>query len=111
MNFISRKIVRAFNVAVWTYLPPCKEMVRTASDSMDRKLGPGERMIFKLHLMACEPCVKYLEQSKLIRKAIEEMEAEQIARSEKPALSDEARERLKDLLKTSMSLFALLSMF
>jgi len=111
MNFVSRKIVRMFNVAVWTYLPPCKEMVQTASDSLDRKLSFRERVVFKLHLMACEPCVRYLEQSKLIRKAIEEMEAEQIANSEKPTLSEESRERIKQLLKSSMGLFALFSIF
>jgi hypothetical protein len=100
-----------FNVAVWTYLPPCKEMVQTASDSLDRKLGPMERVIFKLHLMACEPCVKYLEQSKFIRKAIEEMEAEEIAVTERPTLSEEARERMKQMLRNSAGLLALLWLF
>jgi hypothetical protein len=61
--------------------------------------------------MACEPCVKYLEQSKFIRKAIEEMEAEEIDVTERPTLSEEARERMKQMLRNSAGLLALLWLF
>ena len=112
MNIVFRKLQRIFNVAVWRYLPPCKEIVRTASDSLDRKLKLRERVVMKLHLWACLPCVRYLEQSKYIREAMHEYDesrANEIQQSK--GLSDEARARLKDLLKTSAGLFALFSVF
>lgn len=112
MNIVFRKLQRMSNVAVWRYLPPCKEIAQTLSDSLDRELSVRERVVTKLHLWACLPCVRYLEQSRYIRNAMHEYEerrATEIPQSN--GLSDEARERLKDLLKTSAGLFALFSVF
>jgi len=111
MNIVFRKLQRIFNVAVWRYLPPCKEVVQTLSDSLDRKLTVRERAVTKLHLWACLPCVRYLEQSKYIRNAMQEYEGRRAAELQSKGLSDEARERLKDLLKTSAGLFALFTVF
>ncbi len=109
MNIVFRKLQRIFNVAVWRYLPPCKEIVRTASDSLDRKLSIRERVVTKLHLWACLPCVRYLEQSKYIRDAMHEYEERRASELQSKTLSDDARARLKDILKTSVGLFALFS--
>ena len=111
MNIVFRKLQRIFNVAVWHYLPPCKEIVRTVSDSFDRKLSIRERIAMKLHLWACLPCVRYLEQSKYVREAMHEYENHRATDLQSKTLSDEARARLKDILKTSAGLFALFSVF
>jgi hypothetical protein len=111
MNIVFRKMQRIFNVAVWRYLPPCKEIVKTLSTSLDRKLTIRERVVTKLHLWACLPCVRYLEQSKYIEDAMHEYEESRAAEVQSKGLSEEARERLKDLLKTSAGLFALFSVF
>ena len=111
MNIVFRKLQRIFNVAVWRYLPPCKEIVGTASDSLDRKLSVRESVVMRLHLWACLPCVRYLEQSKYIRDALHEYDDRRASELQSKVLSDETRERLKDLLKTSAGLFALFSVF
>jgi hypothetical protein len=111
MNIVFRKLQRIFNIAVWRYLPPCKEIVRTASDSLDRKLSLRERIVMKLHFWACLPCVRYFEQSKYIHGAMREFEENRAAELQQKGLSDDARARLKDLLKSSIGLFALFSIF
>ena len=106
MNWIVKKIRRAFNVAAWTYLPPCKDIVKIISASLDRKLTLRERTILKLHLAACEPCVRYLDQSKLLSGAAHTIDDELKNDLYAGRLSDDARERIKDVLKASSGLFA-----
>jgi hypothetical protein len=106
MKWIARKLKRIFNVAAWTYLPPCKEIVKIISASLDRKLTVRERVILKLHLAACEPCVRYLDQSKLLSTAAHTMDEELKNDLYAGRLSDDARERIKNILKASSGLFA-----
>ena len=108
MNWIAKKIRRAFNVAAWTYLPPCKDVVKIISASLDRKLTVRERIILKLHLAACEPCVRYMDQSHLLSSAAHTMDSDLKSDLYAGRLSDEARERIKDILKASSGLFALI---
>ena len=108
MNWIIQKTRRAFNVAVWTYLPPCKDIVKIISASLDRKLTLRERAVLKLHLVACEPCVKYLDQSKLLSSAAHTIDDDLKNDLYAGRLSDEARERIKNILKASSSLFAVI---
>lgn len=106
MKWIARKLKRTFNVAAWTYLPPCKEIVKIISASLDRKLTVRERVILRLHLAACEPCVRYLDQSKLLSTAAHTMDEELKNDLYAGRLSDDARERIKNILKASSGLFA-----
>jgi hypothetical protein len=106
MNWITRKLRRAFNVAAWTHLPPCKEIVKIISASLDRKLTFRERIILKLHLAACEPCARYMDQSQLLSSAAHTIDENLKNDLYAGRLSDEARERLKDILKASSGLFA-----
>jgi len=108
MKWIFNKIRRAFNVATWTYLPPCKEIVKIISASLDRKLTRRERVILKLHLAACEPCVRYLDQSYFLSNAVQQIDDEMKSDLYSGRLSDEARDRIKDILRASAGLFALL---
>jgi len=108
MKWILKKIRRAFNVAAWTYLPPCKEIVKIITASLDRKLTLRERIVLKLHLAACEPCVHFLDQSQLLSSAAHSMDDKLKSELYAGRLSHEARERIKDILKASSGLFALL---
>jgi hypothetical protein len=106
MNWILKKIKRAFNVAAWTYLPPCKEIVKIISASLDRKLTIREKIILKLHLAACEPCVRYMDQSQLLSNAAHTIDEELKSDLYAGRLSNDARERIKNILKSSSGLFA-----
>jgi hypothetical protein len=90
-----------FNVLVWRKLPPCREMVKIITSSLDAKLSWSEWILMKLHLLACDPCVNFLKQVKFIRTALghggERMEEAQ----QHISLSDAARERLKDALNSA----------
>jgi Putative zinc-finger len=108
MKWILKKIRRAFNMAAWTYLPPCKEIAKIISASLDRKLTFRERLILKLHLAACEPCVRYMDQSHFLSNAVHQIEDELKSDLYSGRLSDEARDRIKNMLKASAGLFALL---
>ena len=100
-----------FNVAAWTYLPACKEIVKIISASLDRKLTLRERLILKLHLMACEPCVRYLDQSQLLSNAAHQLDDELKSDLYEGRLSEEARQRIKNILNASTGLLALLLVF
>ena len=106
MNWIVNKLRRTLYVAAWRYLPPCKDIVKIISASLDRKLTLRERLIMKLHLAACEPCVRYLDQSKLLSTAAQTIDEELKNDLYAGRLSDDARERIKNILKASSGLFA-----
>jgi len=97
-----------FSVVAWTYLPPCKEIVKIITASLDRKLTVQERIILKLHLAACKPCVHFLDQSHLLSSAAHTMDQELKDDLYAGRLSDDARERIKNMLKASSGLFAFL---
>ena len=106
--WIVKKAKSAFNTVVWNYLPPCRQVVKIISASLDRKLTIRERVILRLHLAACEPCVHFLEQSQLLSVAAHTMDESMKSDLYAGRLSDEAKERIKNILKASSSLFALL---
>ena len=74
-------------------LPVCQQVVEMISQSMERKLTLRESINLKLHLWICAWCQWYMEHLHLIRDAAR-------AKGESPdltgpALSAEARERIK----------------
>lgn len=99
---IYQKLRRLYNRWVWRNLPPCKEIVKKLSASLDRKLPAKERIIVKLHLAACTPCVRFLDQIEFLRDALHLHDEEIAEEIPTPAMSSEARERLKNALKSSI---------
>ncbi|HJU54930.1 MAG TPA: hypothetical protein VJ715_10170 [Pyrinomonadaceae bacterium] len=83
-------------------LPTCEEVLPVLSESLERKLTLRERVMLRLHFLICVYCVRYLRQLRLMRGAVrarsEQMNQEDNT-SAAPALSDEARERLKRALE------------
>jgi hypothetical protein len=78
-------------------LPTCQQTVEKISQSMERKLTLGERINLKLHLWICAWCQWYLEHLQIIRETARAKAAESpdLNSITGPALSAEARERIK----------------
>lgn len=102
------KLRRAKNRMILRTLPPCKEIVKIVSASLDRPLTLRERFLMKLHLVACKPCVRYMEQSHFLSSAVTQMDEHLKDELFTGKLSDDARDRIKNILKTSAGLYALL---
>ncbi len=78
-------------------LPSCKELLPLISQSLERPLSLRERVVLKTHLFVCAWCDWYLRQLHLLRntlRAAPDTDKSPAA----PALSTEARERLKRAL-------------
>jgi hypothetical protein len=105
---IISKLRRAKNRMILRTLPPCKEIVKIVSASLDRPLTFRERFLMKLHLVACKPCVRYMEQSHFLSSAVTQMDEHLKDELFTGKLSDDARQRIKNMLKTSAGLFTLL---
>ena len=83
--------------------PSCQDMTRLLSESMDRPLPPGIRIKMRLHFLICKWCERYKNQLVFLRQALrrkpDEVEGEAAASS--TALSPEAKDRLKQILRRS----------
>jgi putative zinc finger protein len=99
---IKQKIRRSISLAILRYLPPCKQIVQIISASFDRRLTLRERMILKLHLYACRPCVRYFEQSEFLSKATHQLDDKLKKEVFSGTLSDEARRRIKNTLLSAI---------
>ena len=96
---IKFKIRRAVNRFLLRRLPPCKDLVPILSASLDRKLTLKEKTVMRLHLFACKPCVRYIEQTSFLSKATHQLDEEQKNEFYAGRLSESARKRIKDLLQ------------
>lgn len=105
---IIQKFRQTRNLLFLRALPPCKEIVKIVSASLDRKLTLRERAVMRLHLVACKPCVRYMEQSQFLQAAASQLDEDLKEELFTGRLSDEARARIKNALKASAGLFALL---
>jgi hypothetical protein len=79
-------------------VPPCQHAVEKISQSMDGKVTMRERIDFKLHLSICAWCQRYMEQLDTIREAarVKSIESPDLQTTPTaPALSNEARERIR----------------
>jgi hypothetical protein len=91
-----------FNLFVWKKLPPCRDMVKIITASMDGKLSWRDWLMMKLHLVACDPCVNFLKQLKLIRTALlRKSEQVEVDAEQHISLSDAARDRIKNALDSA----------
>jgi hypothetical protein len=87
-------------------LPPCEEITRLISASMDRRLSVRERITLRLHLWICVWCARYLEQVHFLRATLrqhaEHLKDEAYLPDGEPSatasLSPEARARIRRAL-------------
>lgn len=106
-----QKLRREFNRFLLRRLPPCKEIAMLISQSLDRRLGLRERLVLRLHLVACRPCERYLQQSEFLSSAINVMNDDEKEALYEGALSASARERIKSALRSAAPLAAFTCLF
>lgn len=82
-------------------MPSCKDYVPVLSESLDRELSLYKKIIVKLHLATCPACVRYLKQIRFVREASQRCGKNILETEPDVRLSDETRERLKNILKDS----------
>ncbi|RMH62910.1 MAG: zf-HC2 domain-containing protein [Zetaproteobacteria bacterium] len=70
----------------------CLEATRLASDALERRLTPMERLRLRLHLMMCAMCRRCVEQFKLIH-------ALAAQNTDTPTLPENARQRIAEALR------------
>lgn len=100
------KVCRAINRFVLRRLPPCRDLVPVLSASLDRKLTVKEKTVMKLHLFACKPCVRYIEQASFLSKATRQMNEKQENDIYAGGLRSSARDRIKDMLQACATVAA-----
>lgn len=80
--------------------PPCTDVTRFVSESMDRTLPVLTRIRLQLHLMICEGCAQYRQQFLKIRQALQRPTSpSQDQRQDESPLSPAAQARLKAALR------------
>jgi hypothetical protein len=98
---IKDTLIRQRNLFILRTLPPCKEIAKIISASLDRPLSLRERLVMRLHLVACKPCTRYFEQSHFLSHATHVLDDRLKDDVFSGRLSDEARERIKTLLSSA----------
>jgi hypothetical protein len=78
----------------------CKDVSKKISESMDRNLPFHHRMFIHIHLMMCKYCARFKQQLMMLRNLsrLETISVENIMPD--GALSDQARGRMKNMLRT-----------
>ena len=82
--------------------PPCREVTRLASESMDRALPLIAKLKIGLHVLICEGCRRYAVQLRAIRDRLRRQPGNDGGTSAPPAprLSEETKARLYHALKS-----------
>lgn len=83
-----------------TLLPSCREASRRQSAALDHPLGFWERIGLGFHLALCKWCRRYGRQLRFLHHATQE-HPEHWEEAAPHRLSDEARQRLKESLRSS----------
>lgn len=99
-----QKVMKVFRRSVLRGFPSCKEIVHIISASLDRPLTLRERFLMKMHLFACKPCVRYLDQTSFLSKAIKLMDDDEKADLLHGSLDDASRARIKAAVRAATTL-------
>ena len=78
--------------------PPCRDVTRFASESMDRMLPLSTRIQLQLHFWICKACARYRQQLLALRQATRRSATEAHAQ-EDTQLSSAAKAKLKEALR------------
>jgi len=80
----------------------CKEISRLVSESLDRKLPLRQRIRVRLHLLMCRLCSRFRKQTHFLRDAARRYltTVGYTDAAAGPGLSSEARDRIKQSLKS-----------
>ena len=80
----------------------CREVSRKVSESMDRSMPLSQRMMIRFHFMMCKYCARLQKQLLCIRLALRAEDPSAAVEGPTESLSQDARERLKQLLKNAV---------
>ena len=94
-----RNVLKTLVRWVGELAPSCKEAARLQSVALDRTLTPVERFGLRVHLLLCKWCRAYGKQIRFLHSAAKESAPDDDP-SRPPALSSEARERIKRSLQS-----------
>jgi hypothetical protein len=78
--------------------PPCHDITRLLSQSMDQQLRLHTRIAIRLHFQICVWCKRYSEQLDTIRKVSRSI-LEHSERISSVSLSENARQRIKEAVR------------
>lgn len=82
--------------------PPCRDITRLASESLDRTVPLTTKLTMLFHLLICKGCRRYVTQLRAVRESMRRQSGhgDGTTASPTPRLSDEARAQLKQALKS-----------
>lgn len=83
-------------------MPECRQMSKVITASLDGTLSWRERILMKIHLLACDPCANFLKQITYIQTAISHNK--HVLNDESISLGRDARSRIKQALETARPL-------
>ncbi len=83
-------------------MPECRQMSKVITASLDGTLSWRERILMKIHLLACDPCANFLKQITYIQTAISHNK--HVLNDESISLGRHARSRIKQALETARPL-------
>jgi anti-sigma factor RsiW len=72
----------------------CRQVSELVSDYVDGHMPVGERLLFRLHLLACPPCRRYVDQLRASRLA-----ARGAARRDVLELPDDVRDAMLEAFR------------
>jgi len=89
----------AFVTFIVRMTPRCADMTRLISQSLDVRLPWMTRLRMRLHYGICVWCMRYQQQVRFIHDHAHEFEERLAADSKAPALTSEARGRMRQALR------------
>ncbi|MBI3776952.1 MAG: zf-HC2 domain-containing protein [Gammaproteobacteria bacterium] len=85
------------DVLAWL-TPPCREVVRWASQDLDGVLTWHQRVRMRMHFVICDLCKRYQQQLAVLR-ALLRSDPERLLGDDAQKLSPEAKQHLKEMLR------------
>lgn len=77
----------------------CKEASEKMSQSLDRRLSISEQIGVRFHLLICKGCAQFHNHMMLLRKTLVQFSQADSFETTGPALSSDARMRIKQALQ------------
>ena len=62
----------------------CREVTRLVLEGEDRKLSLPERLAVRLHLLLCDACQRFVAQTQLMRRALQQWRADAVSATPPP---------------------------
>ena len=76
----------------------CKETTELASRALDERLGLGERLAMRMHLLICTNCTRFVQQINDMRRMLRMDARDEVG----PGLSEPARRRIETELQNKL---------